>query len=393
MTAVPNVPLRSLVSSVSTWNPLRPGNDEDFEYIDLSAVDQDQKAITGARTVACVEAPSRARQLVRSGDVLVSTVRPNLNGVAMVSPELDGATASTGFCVIRANREVLEPSYVFHWVKSAPFVSRMVAQATGASYPAVSDRIVLDAESPLPPLPEQRRIAAILDKADALRTLRREALAQLDRLAQAIFVEMFGDPVTNSKVWPLKSLPEATEFQEGPGILAKDFRESGVPLVRLAGIGVGEVSLKGCNFVDPKMFARKWAHFALSEGDILVLTSATFGNPAVVGKAASGAIFYTGIIRFRPKNRDIDPTYLRHFLASSWFLRQATALASGAVIKHFGPTHLRQMTIPVPPIHVQELFASRITKVENMRAPLAEAQSELGRLFSSLQHRAFCGEL
>jgi type I restriction enzyme S subunit len=245
---------------------------------------------------------------------------------------------------------------------------------------------------PVPPLSEQRRIAAILDKADALRIKRREALAQLDRLAQSIFVEMFGDP-TNPKGWTLKSLPEATEFQEGPGILAKDFRENGVPLVRLAGVGAGEVSLKGCNFVAPEMFARKWAHFALNEGDILVLTSATFGNPSVVGKIAAGALFYTGIIRFRPKHSDIKPTYLRHFLASPWFLRQATALASGAVIKHFGPTHLRQMTVPVPPVHIQELFATRMTKVESMRAPLAGAMSESDSFFSSVQHRAFRGEL
>ena len=147
---------------------------------------------------------------------------------------------------------------------------------------------------PVPPVPEQRRIAAILDQADALRAKRREALALLDELQRGIFVDMFGDPVTNSKGWSLKALPEATEFQEGPGILAKDFKEAGVPLIRLAGIERREVSLRGCNFVAPEMFARKWAHFALNEGDILVLTSATFGNPSVVGKVAAGAIFYTG---------------------------------------------------------------------------------------------------
>ncbi|MGE0112928.1 hypothetical protein [Aquabacterium sp.] len=181
MKALPSVPLKALVSQVSTWNPLKSEHDGDsFDYIDLSALDQELKAITGARTIPCAEAPSRARQLVRADDVLVSTVRPNLNGVAMVPQKLDGATASTGFCVIRANREVLDPSYVFHWVRSPRFVSNMVSLATGASYPAVSDRIVFDSEIPLPTLEEQCRVAAILDKADALHAKRREAMAQLD---------------------------------------------------------------------------------------------------------------------------------------------------------------------------------------------------------------------
>jgi type I restriction enzyme S subunit len=190
-----------------------------------------------------------------------------------------------------------EPKWVFYMLRDFGF-ERF---SQGAGVPTLNRNLVHSEPIKVPPLPEQRRIAAILDKADALRTKRREALAQLDRLAQSIFVEMFGDPVTNSKGWNLASLPEATDFQEGPGILAKDFRENGIPLVRLAGMGGAEVSLRGCNYVESEMFARKWSHFALSEGDILVLTSATFGNPTVVGKEAVGALFYTGIIRFRPQ--------------------------------------------------------------------------------------------
>src|SRR5690606_29415613 len=180
-----------------------------------SAVDQDAKAVTGARELACSEAPSRARQLVRVGDVLVSTVRPNLNGVALVPAELDGATASTGFCVLRPRAGQLDSRYLYQWVKSPRFVSDMVRKATGASYPAVSDRIVCESKRPLPPLPEQRRIAEILDKADALRAKRRAALAQLDTLTQSIFLDMFGDPATNPKGWPRKELQDLFDIARG----------------------------------------------------------------------------------------------------------------------------------------------------------------------------------
>lgn len=392
MTDLKVVALGDCVRPVKTWNPLKVAGEDEFTYIDLSAVDQERKQIVEARNVACAEAPSRARQLVEAGDVLVSTVRPNLNGVARVGVEHHGATASTGFCVLRPAADTLDGGYAFQWVKSPSFVADMVSKATGASYPAVSDRIIFESRLPLPPLPEQRRIAAILDQADALRAKRREALAQLDSLTQSIFIDMFGDP-GNPKGWDLVSLPEATDFQEGPGIMAKDFRQEGVPLVRLAGLDGANVSLRGCNFVEPDMFARKWAHFALNEGDILILTSATFGNPAVVGKEAAGAIFYTGIIRFKPKPSGLDAVYLRHFLASTWFMRQATALASGAVIKHFGPTHLKQMTIPVPPLPLQRQFAQRAAQVELLRRPFVQAAGESDRLFASLQHRAFAGQL
>lgn len=279
--------------------------------------------------------------------------------------------------------------FLFHWLRANRTYFERIG--VGATFKELSKAVMSKVEITLPPIREQRHIAAILDKADALRTKRREALAQLDRLAQSIFVEMFGDPVTNPKRWNLAPLSEATDFQEGPGILAKDFREEGIPLVRLAGMGGAEVSLRGCNFVDPGMFTRKWAHFALKEGDILVLTSATFGNPTVVGKEAVGALFYTGIIRFRPKNDDVDSTYLREYLASPWFLRQATVLASGAVIKHFGPTHLRQMTIPVPPLQLQQQFAERTAALEALRISAKMAAAGMEQLFASVQQQAFSG--
>jgi len=146
-------------------------------------------------------------------------------------------------------------------------------------------------------------------------------------------------------------------FQEGPGILAKDFSDTGVPLVRLSGLGGYEVTLDGCNFVEPELGNGKWSHFQLKKGDILVSTSASFGRPTVVGNEAEGAIFYTGIIRFRSLSSHLDEKYLRLFLGSSDFMTQAEAMASGSVIRHFGPLHLREMRINLPPLAVQEDIA------------------------------------
>ena len=165
--------------------------------------------------------------------------------------------------------------------------------------------------------------------------------------------------------FPWLPLPEKVYFQEGPGILAKDFADSGVPLVRLSGLGGYEVTLNGCNFVAPEKGSGKWGHFRLKKGDILVSSSASFGRPAVVGDEAEGALFYTGLIRFIPKESDLDAGYLKAFLGSELFMRQAEAMASGSVIRHFGPTHLREMRIPVPPLPEQLAIAATLGALDD----------------------------
>ncbi len=157
--------------------------------------------------------------------------------------------------------------------------------------------------------------------------------------------------------WQVVQLDSVARFQEGPGILAKDFHREGIPLVRLAGLGHHQVTLNGCNFLDPSVVERRWNHFRLEAGDILISTSASFGRPAVVGPAAEGAVFYTGLIRFRSASPALDEGYLKTFLGSRAFMLQAEAEASGSVISHFGPSHLRRMEIPLPPLSDQIAIA------------------------------------
>ena len=147
-------PIGNLVIKCQSWNPRSSGIGT-FDYIDLGSVDKDMKAITAVESLECQNAPSRARQLVESGDVLIATVRPNLNGVALVSDAHHGMTASTGYCVLRPKKEELDSAFLFHWVKTNVFVQRMVDVATGANYPAVSDAKVKASTLPLPPLAEE----------------------------------------------------------------------------------------------------------------------------------------------------------------------------------------------------------------------------------------------
>jgi type I restriction enzyme S subunit len=152
-------------------------------------------------------------------------------------------------------------------------------------------------------------------------------------------------------------LDSVLDFKEGPGILAKDFRTDGVPLIRLAGVKRGVSILSGCNFLDPEMVKKKWAHFALELGDVLLSTSASLGEVAMVSEDGVGAIPYTGLIRFRSKTELVSPRFIPIALSSTSFKRQIEAMGSGSVLRHFGPMHLREMTLDLPPIHVQEQVA------------------------------------
>ncbi|MFF4045742.1 restriction endonuclease subunit S [Streptomyces chartreusis] len=165
--------------------------------------------------------------------------------------------------------------------------------------------------------------------------------------------------------WLTLSLPEVLEFQEGPGILAKDFRDRGTPLIRLAGLKRDATLLAGCNFLDPEMVERRWSHFRLDEGDVLLSTSASLGEVATVDKSAAGAVAYTGIIRFRPADDRVIPDFISCMLRSASFKQQIEAMGVGSVMKHFGPSHLRQMFVDVPPRGVQREIAQVLAALDD----------------------------
>lgn len=152
--------------------------------------------------------------------------------------------------------------------------------------------------------------------------------------------------------WRWMYISDMSLFQEGPGILGKDFRKEGIPLIRIAGMDGTTVKLKGCNYLDPEMVNDKWNHFRLDIGDILISSSASLDRIAEVDEEAEGAIPYTGLIRFKMYG-GINKDYFTWFVKSPYYIGQVNAQKKGGFIQHYGPTHLRKMLIPIPPIEEQ----------------------------------------
>ncbi|MEZ9652796.1 restriction endonuclease subunit S [Vibrio lentus] len=174
--------------------------------------------------------------------------------------------------------------------------------------------------------------------------------------------------------WVWMGLPDVTFFQEGPGILAKDFRDAGVPLIRISGMHEEKVSLAGCNFLDESMVLKKWEHFKLDLEDIVLSSSASLGKVAKVSEETVGAIVYTGLIRFKTYAA-LSENYMSRFFESMEFARQINSSKTGAAIKHFGPTHLKKMVIPIPPLKEQHRIVAKLDELMTLCDQL-EQQTE-----------------
>ena len=172
-------------------------------------------------------------------------------------------------------------------------------------------------------------------------------------------------PMRIPNTWTWAMLPEIVFFQEGPGILKKDFREKGIPLIRISGLQTDAVSLDGCNYLDPEMVEKKWSHFKLDKGDVILCTSASIGKASIVGDEAVGSIPYTGQIRFKMSDA-MDRDYFLYLAISNVYLNQVNAMKTGNCIQHYGPTHLQEVYVPLPPLTEQKRIVTSIKKYINL---------------------------
>jgi len=328
--------------------------------------------------------------------VLVSTVRPNLNAVGRVPVELDGATASTGFCVLRPRSQVADGAYLLHWVRSPRFVGEMVRRAKGASYPAVSDRIVRESKIPLPSLGEQKRIAGILDATDALRAKRREALAQLDTLLQSTFLDMFGDPVTNPMGWEERALGELAQNSLRNGLSPSTRGTIDGEVLTLSAITRGRFDFA----------ARKIARFDRQPSSSQKLNTDTFlicrgnGNMKLVGtgaypdRSSSLVCFPDTMIGVATSPSLMAPAYLQNVWRTRRVRRQIERGARTTNGTHkVNQRVLSSIVFPVPPLGPQLQFAAIAESIRQQEVRQRGHLAKLDTLFASLQSRAFDGEL
>lgn len=307
---------------------------------------------------------------------------------AIVSPAYDVWDIRPGFRLCL--------SYMERYLKSPAALSFFAAKlrSTTARRRTLPDDLFLSLPVPLPPLPEQRRIAAILDQADALRAKRRAALAQLDEMAQAIFVEMFGDPQENPKNWATVPCADLCN-RINVGVVVKPasyYCESGVPAVRGTNIKPYGIDLSDIVYFSAKDSNGPLAKSRLWAGDVVIVRTGQPGLAAVVPAALDGANAID-IIIVTPNTKLISPVFLRELLNSKGGRQMILAQSRGQIQQHFNIGSLATAELIAPPIKLQLKFAERLEAVSDLRTAAMGSRSEFDALFASLQHRAFNGEL
>lgn len=369
--------------------------DKPFRYIDISAIDKDAKRITSAPELLGAQAPSRARKAVRAGDVLVSTVRPNLNAVAVVPDDLDGQIASTGFCVLRANPKLVAGKFIFYRCLTQEFINALVAQMRGANYPAVSDGVVKRAGTPAPAPKEQQRIVDLLDQADVLRQKRKDADTLAERILPALFREMFGDPAGNPRAWQKANLgsviADASYGTSAPSNNGGD----GLPVLRMNNIdSAGRIDLASLKNVALDQAEADRQH--LRAGDLLFNRT---NSKELVGKTGlwrghMPAVAASYLIRLRVDETKVVPDYVWAWMNTPYFKQLLFAISRRAVgMANINATELRSMPILIPDLPRQRSFARRLHTLEDLATKRHESAQSLETLFSVILHRAFTGEL
>jgi len=387
-------PIRDLVQKTRQLDPKKLGVDS-FTYVDISSVDKDTKKIVEPQTLLVGDAPSRARKEIKVNDVLVATVRPNLNGVAIVPAPYGNQIASTGFCILRSDTEQLDPYYLFYFTQTDYFISHLTELSTGAGYPAVSDEDILDTRIPLPPLTEQKRIASLLARADRLRQLRRTAHDLGDALLQSVFLEMFGDFNEYEKVlFDELALKSKNSFANGPfgsNLLTTELVSKGVPVLYIRDISSGYYQRVSKAFVTPQK-AKELDSCRADGGDVLI---AKVGDPpgtaAVYPISEPAGIISQDVIRIKPNREIINPEYLARFINSEVGRNILKPILVEGTRERFGLTPMKQLAVPLPPLSLQEEFAGVVARVESLRGRMGESERQVKGLFESLLAESFGG--
>jgi type I restriction enzyme S subunit len=295
----------------------------------------------------------------------------------------------------KAKPGISDLGYLKHWLDSLEFREEITRRVTGSAQQNFGPSHLKALKITLPPILEQRRIAAILDKADALRAKRREALAQLDSLTQSIFIEMFGDPATDSPKWPSIELDSVAELVTGYPFRSEDYvgLTEGIKLCRGANVLPGRLDWRD-TACWPYAKVSEADAFQLQSGDIVMAMDRPWISEgfklAQVTAADCPLLLVQRVARIRPSSA-ITNEYLFSVLSHAMFARHCKPTET--TIPHISPKDIRSYAFPLPPFPLQQKFAAFIQSVEVLKATHNAALQELDRLFASLQHRAFQGEL
>jgi len=326
---------------------------------------------------------------IQPGDVLVTTM--GTIGRAAVAPGDIGRTIIDSHLFrMRLETNRVYPQFLCYGLNSDFVVSQLKRMARGAIMEGLNTGILKECIIPLPDLPEQKRIAALLEKADRLRRTRCYARQLSDTFLQSAFVEMFGDPEKNQMGWNFEQLSSLSEKIEYGVTASATPSPVGPKFLRITDIQDGTVNWDDVPYCQISEEEGKAVN--LKKGDIVFArTGATTGKSFLIHSCPPNAVFASYLIRVRPTRR-IDSIYLYGFFQSEAYWHQISKAVVGSTQPGVNATKLAELRIPAPPLPLQQKFAAIVRRFERLWAQQCEAERQAEHLFQTLVHRAFNGE-
>ncbi len=331
-----------------------------------------------------------------TGDVLFAKITPCMeNGKAAIARDLLGGHGfgSTEFHVIRPKPHVL-PEWVFYYVRRPSFRLEAKRSFTGtAGQQRVPTGFLGSAMLPVPPLEEQRRIVDLLSRAEGIVRLRREAQKKAAELIPALFLDMFGDPATNPKGWPVVRLGDLAEkISDGPfgsNLKTSHYTKEGVRVIRLQNIGIGFLNDEDKAFVSREHFASLPRNRCLPD-DVII---ATLGDPnlraMVLPASIPEALNKADCVQFRCRREVVEPEYICWLMNMPATLIMASSLIQGITRTRLSMGRLREIFIPFPSLQIQRRFAELVERFRSIKSNQETATQKAEATFQALLAHCF----
>jgi type I restriction enzyme, S subunit len=357
-------------------------------WVMISDATESGKYINSTKKRIREEGVKRSR-VVQPGDFLLT------NSMSFGRPYIMNTSGCIhdGWLVLSPRNQNVSPDFFYHLLGSDFVYAEFVRRAAGATVKNLNIDLVKGVQVPLPPMPEQRRIAEVLDRAEVLRAKRRTALAQLDALTQSIFLALFGDPATNPKGWPVGRIGDLL-LSATYGTSEKASTSGDFAVLRMNNITrTGEMDFNELKYMD--LDADEQDRYLVMQGDVLFNRT---NSADLVGKTAIfrevRPMAYAGyLVRLRV-NAENDPEYLACFLNTGYAKKMLRGMCKSIIgMANINAKEIQAMRIAQPPNDLQRKFARHVAAVGKLRAAHRASLVKLDNLFSALQHRAFRGEL
>ena len=350
----------------------------EFQYVDVSSVSNESFKITGATLTVGLEAPSRARKELKTDDVLFATVRPTLKRIAVVPKELDGGIASTGYCVLRSDQNKIHPRFLYLFLITDHFNSRMAGLERGANYPAVRDSDVKSSWLPLPPLPEQKKIAHVLSTVQRAIEAQERIIQTTTELKKTLMHKLFtegtrGEPQKQTEIGPVPGSWEVAKLET----IFDCFDERRKPVKKSDRVPGSYPYYGASGIVD-------YVADYIFEGEYLLLAEDgenLDSRKLPIAFIASGQFWVNNHAHILQNKRGIMPFYEQY--VSNMPIKD---YLSGTTRPKLTKGHMMSILLPFPEMDEQMEIAQAISRCDRKCKVAKQKQAMLRDLFCTLLH-------